>query len=172
MNIGNLKANADGVLIGRITTLSLTMTIALRAVSSTNEKAPAYDVMALSADKRSWVKVGALWEYASTETGEMFLSGRLDDPSLDKPVDVGMFRQDDGSYNVAWRRPQRRSTLPAATTGAGSELPPFPGEATDAPGGGSPTGGGDGLGESTAPDAVKGEDRQRGKAKQGELVDA
>ena len=54
--------------------------------------------MALSADRRSWVKVGALWEYSSNDTGEVFLSGRIDDPSLDKLIDVAMFRQEDGSY--------------------------------------------------------------------------
>lgn len=98
MNIGTLKANSDGVHIGRIVTMAFAATIALREFVSTNERAPAFDVMALSADRRSWVKVGALWEYTSNETGEVFLSGRIDDPSLDKPIDVALFRQNDDSY--------------------------------------------------------------------------
>ena len=126
MNIGNLKANGDGIIIGRVTTMALAMTLALREVQSNNDKARAYDMMALSADRRSWVKVGALWEFAANGTGEMFLSGRIDDPSLDKPVDVALFRQEDGSFNVAWRRPQRRSALPATAAPAGDELPPLP----------------------------------------------
>ncbi|MBN8847363.1 MULTISPECIES: DUF736 domain-containing protein [unclassified Sphingomonas] len=150
MNIGNLKANADGIVMGRITTLSVAMTVALRPVASSNEKAPAFDMMALSADRRQWISVGGLWEFTSTATGEAFLSGRIDDPSLAKPLDVALFRQQDGSYNVAWRRPQTRSALPTtAATSGGDELPPFPGDAA-APAGG-PDGGGDGLGESTAP---------------------
>ena len=40
MNIGTLKANAEGVHIGRITTLTFSATVALRAFESTNERAP------------------------------------------------------------------------------------------------------------------------------------
>jgi len=125
MNIGTLKANADGVHIGRIVTMAFAATIALREFVSTNERAPAFDVMALSADRRSWVKVGALWEYSSNDTGEVFLSGRVDDPSLDKPIDVAMFRQEDGAYNVAWRRPQRKRTLPGMASEGEEALPPL-----------------------------------------------
>ena len=146
MNIGTLKANADGVHIGRIVTMAFAATIALREFVSTNERAPAFDVMALSADRRSWVKVGALWEYASNETGEMFLSGRIDDPSLDKPLDVALFNQDDGSYNVAWRRPKAKRSLPTATNDE-SALPSLPG--FDEEGEQEQRPAGDGLGEST-----------------------
>ena len=152
MNIGTLKANADGVHIGRIVTMAFAATIALREFVSTNERAPAFDVMALSADRRSWVKVGALWEYSSNDTGKVFLSGRVDDPSLDKPIDVAMFRQEDGAYNVAWRRPQRKRTLPGMASEGEEALPPLNATATgsepEQPGS---TVGGDGLGESTAP---------------------
>ena len=40
MNIGTLKANADGVHIGRIVTMAFAATIALREFVSTNERAP------------------------------------------------------------------------------------------------------------------------------------
>ena len=98
MNIGNIKPNDQGIYIGRVQTMAFVATIALQAVNSNNERAPVYDVMALAADRRSWVKVGALWQYNSSETGEAFLSGRLDDPSLEKPIDVAMFEQEDGSF--------------------------------------------------------------------------
>ena len=145
MNIGNLKINEEGIFVGRITTLAFTATVALREFTSNNDKAPAYDVMALSADRRSWVKVGALWEYASNETGEMFLSGRIDDPSLDKPLDISLFNQDDGSYNVAWRRPKAKRSLPTATNDE-SSLPSLPGFGEDSE---EQRPAGDGLGEST-----------------------
>ncbi|MEM7687458.1 MAG: DUF736 domain-containing protein [Pseudomonadota bacterium] len=145
MNIGNLKTNEEGIFVGRITTLAFSATVALREFTSNNDKAPAFDIMALSADRRSWVKVGALWQYASNETGEMFLSGRIDDPSLEKPLDVALFNQDDGSYNVAWRRPKAKRTLPTATNDENS-LPSLPGFGEDAQEQ-RPTG--DGLGEST-----------------------
>lgn len=156
MNIGNLKSNDEGIHIGRIVTLTFAATVALREVVSINDRAPAFDVMALSADRRSWVKVGALWQYSSNETGEVFLSGRIDDPSLEKPIDIACFQQDDGSYNVAWRRPQRKRTLPTAAAGDDS-LPPMPpvgSDDTPPVGGNDPAG--DGLGESTAPAPKKG----------------
>jgi len=147
MNIGTLKRDTNGIFAGRIATITIAATIALREVRSNNDKAPTYDVMALAADRRSWVKIGAVWEYTSNETGEAFLSGRIDDPSLDKPLDIAMFAQEDGSFNVAWRRPQRKR---AALTTTDGELPPLEPAGDDAPaqpGADS----GDGLGASTAP---------------------
>ena len=148
MNIGNLKTNDEGILVGRITTLGFSAVIALREVHSSNERAPAFDMMGLSADRRTWVKVGALWEYSSSESGETFLSGRIDDPSIDKPLDVAMFRQEDGSFNVSWRRPQRRRAMPTVGNDA---LPPMPPVGSDDTSDGSADPAGDGLGDSTAP---------------------
>ena len=48
MNIGTLKKNEAGIYMGRITTLSIAVFVALSPVNSTNEKAPSYDVMALA----------------------------------------------------------------------------------------------------------------------------
>ena len=153
MNIGTLKANEAGIHMGRITTLSIAVFVALSPVNSTNEKAPAFDVMALAADKRSWVKVGALWAFTSNTTGEEFLSGRIDDPSMDKPIEVQLFRQGDGSYNVAWRRPVRRAALPSMAAGDTAELPDLP-QGGDTANHAAPDR--DGLGESTAPGAKRG----------------
>ena len=151
MNIGTLKKNEAGIHMGRITTLSIAVFVALSPANSTNEKAPAFDVMALAADKRSWVKVGALWSFTSNSTGEEFLSGRIDDPSMDKPIEVQLFRQDDGSYNVAWRRPVRRASLPSIAAGEADELPALPVDSAQGPSGrGANAPAGDGLGESTA----------------------
>ena len=169
MNIGNIKPNDQGIYIGRVQTMAFVATIALQAVNSNNERAPAYDVMALAADRRSWVKVGALWQYNSSETGEAFLSGRLDDPSLEKPIDVAMFEQEDGSFNVAWRRPQRKRTLP--TMADGDDLPPLSatGDEQGQDSGPSGNAAGDGLGDSTAP-APKG--KAKTGSKQKETADA
>ncbi len=178
MNIGSLKANEEGTLVGRIATLGFNAVVALREVNSNNDRAPAFDMMGLSADRRTWVKIGALWEYTSNETGEAFLSGRLDDPSLEKPLDVAMFRQDDGSLNVSWRRPQRRRAAPSF--GSNDALPPMPpagsDEVADSTGPGAGSGalpGGDGLGESTAPapDAASG-GRRKAPAKAEDTVPA
>ncbi|MDA7787752.1 DUF736 domain-containing protein [Sphingomonadaceae bacterium] len=159
MNIGNLKANNDGVLMGRITTLNFSAVIALREVQSSNERAPRFDMLALSANSKNWVKVGALWAYNSTGTGEEFLSGRIDDPSLATPLDVAMFRQEDGTYNASWRRPQTRRAVPDQQDDSGT--PPLPGAGEEDQ---VPAGSGDGLGESTA--------GTRGNAKNKAMTDA
>ena len=165
MNIGEIKLNANGNFIGRIATFQLAMTIALRPVVSQNPKAPKFDIMALNLVAKVWVKVGAFFALTSNSTGEEFLNGRIDDPSLPEPVQVSAFRQEDGSYNVVWQRQQRRAALPAANT-ASDELPPLTmDDGADANTGGEPT---DGLGSSTAPEAP---DVTRGRGKR-ETVDA
>ncbi|WP_066276847.1 DUF736 domain-containing protein, partial [Blastomonas sp. CCH1-A6] len=152
---------AEGVHIGRITTLTFSATVALRAFESTNERAPKFDLMALSADRRSWVKIGALWEYSSNETGECFLSGQIDDPSLSAPIPVAMFQQNDGSYNVAWRRSKPKASLDGFGSESEGALPPLTATG-DEPASDrsvdSAAATGDGLGDSTAP-APKGKTR-------------
>src|SRR3546814_1440828 len=86
------------------------MTIALREVHSANPKAPKFEVLALSAS-RAWVQVGALFELFSNGTGEAFLNGKIEDPSLTAPLYISAFSQEDGSYNVVWSRPTRRREL-------------------------------------------------------------
>jgi hypothetical protein len=70
MNIGSIKQNDNGIYMGRISTLAVAMTIALRAVNSPNPKAPRFEVHALGPN-RNWVQVGALFELHSNNTGEV-----------------------------------------------------------------------------------------------------
>ena len=65
-----------------------------------------------------------------------------------------------GQFNVAWRRPQRKRTLP--TMADGDDLPPLSATGDEQGQDSSPSGNaaGDGLGDSTAP-------APRGKAKTG-----
>ncbi|MDX3911163.1 MAG: DUF736 domain-containing protein [Sphingobium sp.] len=127
MNIGAIKQNEAGIYVGKISTLTIAMVIALRAVVSSNPKAPKFEVLALSAS-RAWVQVGALFELFSNGTGEAFLNGKIEDPSLTAPLYISAFRQDDGSYNVVWSRPTRRRDLAAEMTPkADDALPPLPG---------------------------------------------
>lgn len=162
MNIGTIKQNENGTFIGRISTLTLDMTIALVAVSSMNPRAPRYEIHALSAARR-WVRVGALFEQTANETGEEFFNGTIEDPSLDKPLYIAAFRQEDASYNVVWSRPTRRRDAPVSPMGGNDALPPLPGaETSDQPFGGEP--GSDGLGESSAESPfAEGGKAQRGR---------
>lgn len=148
MNIGTLKQNDGGIFMGRISTLTVAITIALREVRSVNPKAPKYEILALNAASRSWVQVGALFELFTKQDGDAFLNGKIDDPSLAQPLYISAFSQSDGSYNVVWSRPSRKRDVAAAAAPKGDEaFPPVPGSAaatdTDMSG--------DGLGESTAP---------------------
>jgi uncharacterized protein (DUF736 family) len=157
MNIGTFTKNSSGTYTGRISTLTVAMTLALRTVQSANPRAPRFEILALSA-ARQWVQVGALFELSSNATGETFLNGKIEDPSLDKPLYISAFRQEDESYNIVWSRPTRRRDAPTDTVPADDGLPPLPGD--EAP---RETGGGDGLGESSAGDAFSGDDQGGGR---------
>ena len=149
MNIGSIKQNESGIFVGKIATLALAMTIALREVHSANPKAPKYEVLALSAS-RAWVRVGALFEmFATNTTGEAFLNGKLEDPSFAAPLYISAFRQEDGSYNVVWSRPSRRRDLATEMAPkADDALPPVPGTDEAPAQGGQSTD--TGLGQSSA----------------------
>ncbi|RIV84872.1 DUF736 domain-containing protein [Aurantiacibacter xanthus] len=134
MNLGNLKLNANGFFVGKIATVSVAMTICLRPWEARKENSPRFEILGLT-PARTWVRVGFLFEQSMKDTGEAFLQGSIDDPSMSKPLYIACFREDDGSYNVAWSRPRR----------ARNDLAPI-GDAAD-----GPADEGDGLGESTAP---------------------
>lgn len=167
MNIGSIKQNEAGIFIGRVSTLTIAVTIALREVRSANPKAPRYEIHALNQASRSWVQVGALFELTARETGEAFLNGKIDDPSLTQPLYVSAFRQEDGSYNIVWQRPQRRRDVAAAMAPKDNEdaLPPLPGMEEGA---GEQQGAEiDGLGASTGGEfAPASRDRSRGRKAQ------
>lgn len=154
MNIGSIKQNDAGIFVGKIATLTIAMTLALREVHSVNPKAPKFEVLALSAS-RAWVQVGALFELFSNGTGEAFLNGKIEDPSLAAPLYISAFRQEDGSYNVVWSRPTRRRELASEVAPkADDALPPLPGEGDTA---GAPVQGTEaGLGQSSAEHAFGG----------------
>ena len=122
------------------------MTIALKPVSSNNPKAPRFEIHALT-PARKWIQVGALFELFSNNTGEAFLNGKIDDPSMNAPLQISAFQQDDGSYNIVWSRPTRRRDVTAQLAAKQDDMPAF--DMGEGPTGsdGAIT---DGLGESTA----------------------
>jgi len=122
MNIGTIRASERGQLTGSIATLTVAMSFALRSVESNNAKAPRYEICTRN-PAGAHVQIGALWEQTSKSTGECFLQGRIDDPSMRQPLAISAFRQNDGSYNVAWLRPQRRSG--AFLSPSANDNPPF-----------------------------------------------
>lgn len=117
MNIGEFK-QSNGRLLGSIATRTIDLPrLGLRPVESDNDKAPVFEIVALNVGNR-WVQVGALWEaVAKNTTGEVFLQGSIDDPSLPEPLPIALFGTPEEGMRVAWRRPQRRDDFgPAIRT--------------------------------------------------------
>jgi uncharacterized protein (DUF736 family) len=114
MNIGEFKLS-NGRRMGWIATRTIDLPrLGLRPIESDNDKAPVYEIVALNVGNR-WVQVGALWEaVAKHTTGEIFLQGTIDDPSLAEPLSIALFGTDEDGFRVAWRRPQRRDDFGAA----------------------------------------------------------
>lgn len=135
MNIGEFKLS-NGRLMGSIATRTIDLPrLGLRPVESMNDKAPAFEIVALNVGNR-WVQIGALWEaVAKNTTGEIFYQGSIDDPSLPEPLSVALFGTAEEGMRVAWRRPQRREDFGMAVRTSGR---------------GDVREGGDGFGPSTA----------------------
>ena len=107
MNIGSFKST-NGQLIGSVATATIDLPrLGLRPIQSTNDKAPAFEIMTLNPARR-WVQIGALWEQTSNSTGEVFYQGKLDDPSLPEPLPIMLFGDAEEGYRVAWNRPVAR----------------------------------------------------------------
>ena len=140
MNIGEFK-NVNERLLGSIATRTIDLPrLGLREVESTNDRAPVYEILALNVGNR-WVQIGALWEaVAKNTTGEVFLQGSIDDPSLPEPLPIALFGSEAEGFRVAWRRPQPRDAFAPLNRGA-------PRGENDGAGLGSGSGG---FGDSTA----------------------
>lgn len=114
MNIGEFKLS-NGRLLGSIATRLIDLPrLGLRPVESDNERAPAYEIVALNVGNR-WVQVGALWNATSNSSGEFFLQGSIEDPSLAEPLPIALFGTPEEGMRVAWRRPQRRDDFGPVT---------------------------------------------------------
>lgn len=164
MNIGEIRKNANGQLIGSVETLTITRTIGLRPVTSSNPRAPRYEIVALN-DQRRWVIVGALFELSSNSTGESFYQGKIDDPSMAQPLCIAAFPREDGTMAVAWQRPRRRDNRLGTAEYGESDM--FPADDVGGDRSEEQAGAGrndDGLGDSTATPPAK---RGRANAKDG-----
>lgn len=118
MNIGEIKP-VNGRLQGHIATRTIDLPkVGLRPVQSMHERAPVFEVVALNVGHR-WVQVGALWEATANKTGESFLQGSIDDPSLAEPLPIALFGTDAEGYRVAWRRREMRDDFGGARQNAG-----------------------------------------------------
>ncbi|MDH7639212.1 DUF736 family protein [Sphingomonas oryzagri] len=116
MNIGEFKM-INGRLMGWIATRTIDLPrLYLRKVESSNDRAPAFEIGALNVGNRV-VQIGALWQAIANATGEVFLQGSIDDPSLPEPLPIALFGKLEEGFRVAWRRPQRRDDFFAPSRG-------------------------------------------------------
>lgn len=107
MNIGEFKRAQSGDLLGSIASVTIDLPrLGLRPVRSDNDRAPAFEIMALNVGNR-WVVVGALWEQVSNSSGETFYQGRLEDPSFKNPLPIMLFGDDVDGFRVVWNREDR-----------------------------------------------------------------
>lgn len=100
--IGNFK-KVSGEFRGQIATLALqAKSVRIAAEESASSNAPSHRVFVGD------VEIGAAWEKRTLDD-RPYLSIKLDDPSFVAPIFAQLFEAEDGSYDLIWSRPARRS---------------------------------------------------------------
>jgi uncharacterized protein (DUF736 family) len=110
--IGNLKAVMNGSkeeLHGEVSTLQMYLKIKLISNSGkTNDNAPDY-IVAAAGFSNVDIPIGGAWKKTKSKIGENdfeFLSITIDDPSLPNPLNVAAFKNNEGGWDITWRRRQ------------------------------------------------------------------
>jgi uncharacterized protein (DUF736 family) len=110
MNIGSTRV-AQGGFLGMISTLALCVEVAFVPNTSSNPLAPRYRIRARPVKSLGpWAEVGALF-VAKAQSGKSYLQGKIDDPSLPKPLYLAAFdrvNEQTGEiegHDIAWSRP-------------------------------------------------------------------
>jgi uncharacterized protein (DUF736 family) len=96
--IGSFTRDNDGVFIGMIRTLNISVKATIRPAGKDSERAPDYRVTA------NGVEFGAGWSKSAKESGLEYLSLKLDDPSFTGPVYATLIQSDNGEYKLIWSR--------------------------------------------------------------------
>jgi uncharacterized protein (DUF736 family) len=88
--------------IGSINTLTVNTQARLVPIDQPSDKGPHFRVFAGKAE------IGAAWERAASETGQIYLSIKLDDPSFAAPIFANLIQsEEDGIHQLIWSRPNR-----------------------------------------------------------------
>jgi uncharacterized protein (DUF736 family) len=137
--LGIVRRNPkNGVMMGRLMSLDLAVTVALRAVQSSNPDAPKYEVHGLNTKANAWVQIGAVWEKFSNSDGSAFLQGSINDRSFGRIQLLGFPRENNetGEEEVVFGIPasRRRDRAPVeADDGLGESTGSDTGSDGDAP---------------------------------------
>ena len=115
--IGNLKSVMNGgkeELHGEITTLQMQLKIKLIPnTAKTNDNAPDY-IVAAAGYSGADIPIGGAWKKTKSQIGDIefeFLSITIDDPSLPNSLNVAAFKNNDGGWDITWRRRQPTETI-------------------------------------------------------------
>ena len=98
--IGTLKKQADGSYKGKLATLRLNANVTMRPIEEMTERGPKFRLFA------GYGECGAAFEQIAERTGQVYLSIKLDDPTLPAPVYVAAFqnREDADTLDLTWNR--------------------------------------------------------------------
>lgn len=99
--IGTFTLQADGKYTGKIHTLAVSAGVTFVPNSNqTSPEAPAFRAFTGKAE------VGAAWQKTS-ESGNDYLSVKLDDPTFEAPLYAALVESNEGGYNLLWERRAR-----------------------------------------------------------------
>lgn len=113
--IGTLRpvySNNRETLVGEINTLQIQLPIALVPnAGKTNDDAPDYLIVSYANQGTGKeIEVGSAWLKRKTKIGDIdfeFLSITIDDPSLPSSLNVAAFKNNQGGWDITWRRRQQ-----------------------------------------------------------------
>lgn len=96
--IGSFNRDESGVYNGTIRTLTLAVKATIRPCERDSDKAPDHRVLA------NGVEFGAAWTKATRETGNEYLSLKLDDPSFPAPIYATLVLGENDEHKLIWSR--------------------------------------------------------------------
>lgn len=103
--IGTLTKQADGSYKGGIATLRLNAKITMRPIETPTERGPVHRVFS------GFGECGAAFEAQAEQTGQVYLSLKLDDPTFAAPIYVAAFpnKEKPDDLDLIWSRSQTRN---------------------------------------------------------------
>ncbi len=98
--IGTFTRSADGKFSGTLKTLTLSAKLQFAAeTSKTRDNAPDFRIFL------GTIEVGAAWQKTARESGRVYWSVKLDDPTFTAPLYASLVEAEDGKvFNLLWSR--------------------------------------------------------------------
>ena len=102
--IGKFVRQQNNSIARSIETLTFQSSLTMQPITERRPNGPVYRIFAGS------YECGAAFERTSPETGQVYLSLKLDDPSFTAPLSLAAYedRDDADHLNIVWNRPKPR----------------------------------------------------------------